>query len=62
MVFPRFEHGKHFTHAEARKLADKAGLKPVNILEKHGLHGSFPYIDREERHRTIREIWVFGKA
>jgi tRNA G10 N-methylase Trm11 len=62
MVFPRFEFGRHFSHLEAEKLAGKAGLKSVNVLEEHGLPGKFPYIDKEERHRTIREIWAFGKA
>jgi tRNA G10 N-methylase Trm11 len=62
IVLPRFEFGKHFAHAEARKLAERSGFRPVNILSKHNLHGSFPYIDKERRHRTIREIWVFEKA
>jgi tRNA G10 N-methylase Trm11 len=62
IVFPRFEFGSHFSHLEAERLAGKAGLEPFNILKSHGLPGKFPYIDKEERHRTIREIWVFGKA
>jgi tRNA G10 N-methylase Trm11 len=61
MVFPRFEFGEHFAGMEVRKLAEKAGLKPVNILEKYNIPGSFPYVDREPRHKTIREIWVLEK-
>jgi tRNA G10 N-methylase Trm11 len=61
MVFPRFEFGEHFAHPEAARMASKAGLRPVNILEKHSIPGSFPYIDKEQRHKTIREIWVFEK-
>ncbi|MEM7815671.1 MAG: hypothetical protein QXN71_00960 [Candidatus Aenigmatarchaeota archaeon] len=62
MVFPRFEFGEHFAHLEAERMAAKVGLKPVNILAKHNIKGSFPYIDKEKRHRTIREIWVFEKV
>ncbi len=62
MVFPRFEFGKHFSHLEAEKLAGKSGMEPVNVLKSHSLPGTFPYVDKEERHRTIREIWVFSKA
>lgn len=62
IVFPRFEFGSRFSHMEAERLAAKAGLKPLNILKSHGLPGTFPYVDREERHKTIREIWVFEKA
>ncbi len=61
MVFPRFEFGEHFTHLDAQKMAAKAGLKPVNILGKYRIPGSFPYVDKEPRHKTIREIWVFEK-
>ena len=61
MVFPRFEFGERFAHLEAEKMAAKAGLRPVNILSKFSIPGSFPYVDKEERHRTIREIWVFEK-
>jgi tRNA G10 N-methylase Trm11 len=61
MVFPRFEFGKHFARPEALKLASRAGLRPVNVLKKHGLPGRFPYVDKEQRHKTIREIWVFEK-
>jgi len=62
IVLPRFEFGEHYAHPEAQKMAAKAGLRPVNIMEKHGLPGEFPYVDKEERHRTIREIWVFEKV
>lgn len=61
MVFPRFEFGEYFAHLDAEKLAAKAGLKPVSILGKHKIPGSFPYVDKEPRHKTIREIWVFEK-
>jgi tRNA G10 N-methylase Trm11 len=61
MVLPRFEFGEHFAHPEALKLAARAGLKPVDILKKHNIQGSFPYVDKEQRHKTIREIWVFEK-
>ena len=62
IVLPRFEFGEHYAHLEALKLADKAGLKPVDVLRKHNIPGSFPYVDKEERHKTIREIWVFEKT
>jgi tRNA G10 N-methylase Trm11 len=61
IVFPRFEFGEHFNHPEAQKLAARAGLKPVDILAKYHIPHSFPYVDKEERHKTIREIWVFEK-
>jgi len=61
MVLPRFEFGEHFAHPEALKMAAKAGLRPVDILKKYNIQGSFPYVDKEERHKTIREIWVFEK-
>jgi tRNA G10 N-methylase Trm11 len=61
IVFPRFEFSGHFAHLEAEKLAAKAGLRPVNILKKYNIPGAFPYVDKEPRHKTIREIWVFEK-
>ncbi|MCX6814949.1 MAG: hypothetical protein NTY20_04860 [Candidatus Aenigmarchaeota archaeon] len=61
MVLPRFEFGEHFAHPETEKLAARAGLRPVDILAKYNLPHSFPYVDKEERHKTIREIWVFEK-
>ena len=61
IVFPRFEFGGHFAHLEAVKMAEKAGLRPVDVFRKTGLPGGLPYIDKEERHKTIREIWVFEK-
>ena len=62
IVFPRFEFGGHFAHLDAEKMAAKAGLRPVDILARQKIPGSFPYIDKEERHKTIREIWVFEKV
>ena len=62
MVFPRFEFGEHFTHLDAQKMAAKAGLRPVNIFSRLNISGIFPYVDKEDRHRTIREIWVFEKV
>jgi len=61
MVLPRFEFDEHFAHPEAEKLAARAGLRPVDILKKYNLPHSFPYVDKEERHKTIREIWVLEK-
>ncbi len=61
MVLPRFEFDEHFAHPETEKLAARAGLRPVDILKKHNLPHAFPYVDKEERHKTIREIWVFEK-
>jgi len=62
MVLPRFEFGEHFARMETEKLAAKAGLRSVDILKKCNIPHSFPYVDKEKRHKTIREIWVFEKV
>jgi tRNA G10 N-methylase Trm11 len=41
-------------------LAERSGLALINPLEGTGLRHDLPLIDREERHRTIREISVMA--
>jgi tRNA G10 N-methylase Trm11 len=41
-------------------LAERSGLTLINPFEDTGLKHDLPLIDREERHRTIREISVMG--
>src|SRR3989338_960352 len=58
MVTPCFETESGQIGIDMKILAEKTGLHIIYPLEKYKITHNFPFLDYEERHRTIRQINV----
>ncbi|NCO97339.1 MAG: hypothetical protein COY38_01235 [Candidatus Aenigmarchaeota archaeon CG_4_10_14_0_8_um_filter_37_24] len=61
IVTPSFKTEKGILRLDIGKISSKFGAAAVDPLEKYGAPHQFPFLDFEERHKTLRQINIIEK-